>query len=77
MDANQVHCRSMSYMTTRKNINVYSVAVRNTQQIYISRSSKDIQVQYDMHLQEALILAARDEEFIAREKTSRSSKGIS
>jgi hypothetical protein len=35
---------------------------------------EDIQVQYDMHLQEASMPVAGDEDFIARETTSRSSK---
>jgi hypothetical protein len=48
--------------------------MRNTQQIYISKSFEDIQVQYNMHLQEALTPVAGDEDFIARETTSRSSK---
>jgi hypothetical protein len=48
--------------------------MNNTQWIYISRSSEDIQVQYDMHLQEALMPVAGDEDFIARATTSRSSK---
>jgi hypothetical protein len=48
--------------------------VNNTQRIYISRSFEDIQVQYDMHLQEASMPVAGDEEFMARETTSRSSK---
>jgi hypothetical protein len=45
----------------------------NTQQIYISKSFDDIQVQYNMHLQEVLMPAAGDENTIARETTSRSS----
>jgi hypothetical protein len=48
--------------------NVYankSIAMKNTQRINISKSSQDIQVQYDMHLQEALMFVARDENFIS------------
>jgi hypothetical protein len=48
--------------------------MRNTQWIYISKSFEDIQVQYNMHLQEVLMPAAGDEDFIARATTSISSK---
>jgi hypothetical protein len=48
--------------------------MNNTQRIYISISFEDIQVQYDMHLQEELIPVAGDEDFIARATTSRYSK---
>jgi hypothetical protein len=57
--------------------NVYankSVDVKNTQHIYMSKSSEDIQVQYDMHLQGASTPMDGDENFIAQEKTSRSLK---
>jgi hypothetical protein len=56
----------MSYMTTRQNINVHiSETMNNTQRIYISRSSKDIQVQYDMHIQEASMPVDANGDFIA------------
>jgi hypothetical protein len=48
--------------------------MNNTQWIYIFKSYEDIQVQCDMHLQEASILVARDDNFIAQETTSRYSK---
>jgi hypothetical protein len=48
--------------------------VRNTQRIYISRSFDDIQVQNDMHLQEASFPVAGDEDFIIQETPSISSK---
>jgi hypothetical protein len=48
--------------------------VNNTQQIYISKSSEDRQVQCDMHLQKASMPVAGDDNFIARETTSRYSK---
>jgi hypothetical protein len=45
--------------------------MRNTHQMYISKSIDDIQVQYNMHHQEASTPVAGDEDFIARETTSR------
>jgi hypothetical protein len=44
--------------------------MRNTEWIYISKSFDDIQVQYNMHLQEVLMPAAGDENTIALETTS-------
>jgi hypothetical protein len=48
--------------------------MKNTQWIYISKSFEDIQVQCDMHLQEESTSVAGDKNFIARAKTSISSK---
>jgi hypothetical protein len=48
--------------------------MKNKQQIYISRTSEDIQAQYDMNLQEASMHVDGDEDFITQETTSRSSK---
>jgi hypothetical protein len=48
--------------------------MNNTQRIYISKSSEDIQVQCDLHLQEASTPVARDNNFIALATTSSYSK---
>jgi hypothetical protein len=67
MDFNQVHCRSMSYKCIYK---VYSREIHNE---CTSQNNLNI-YKYNMHLQEALTHAAKDEDFIARETTSISSK---
>ena len=48
--------------------------MKNTQRIYISKSSEDIQVQCDMYPHEASMHVAGDDNFIARATNSRSSK---
>ena len=53
---------------------IYILAMNNTQRIYISKSSEDIQIQYDMHPQEASMHVVGEDNFIARETTSRYSK---
>jgi hypothetical protein len=50
--------------------------MRNTQCIYISKSSEDIQVQYNMHLQEASTPVDGNEEFVDIQNSGRSTIGV-